>query len=114
MKLLTSCLILFNLFLTVPGFGQEINDVWPESEQDEMKCSHISHYLSANGKKSIINPNPHVFDYDVKFYKLDIEAYDTTSQFKGSATVLAEVVVAETDTFSIELSNKLSADSCLY
>ncbi len=78
MKLLTSCLIFFTLFLTVPGFGQEINDVWPESEQDEMKCSHISHYLRANGQKSIINPNPHVFDYDVKFYKLDLAANNLT------------------------------------
>jgi hypothetical protein len=59
----------------------------------------------------VINPNPLVFEYDVKFYKLDLEAYDTTNQFRGSATVLVQVIVAELNTFSIELSNKLSADS---
>ncbi len=61
--------------------------------------------------ESVINPNPLMFNYDVKFYKLDIEAYDTTNQFSGYAIVSAEVVDHPMDTFSIELHNKLDVDS---
>ncbi|MBM3436905.1 MAG: M1 family metallopeptidase, partial [Bacteroidetes bacterium] len=77
----------------------------------EPLCSHQAKYFMESGGKSVINPNPHVFDYDVKFYKLDLEAYDSTNQFTGSATVFVQITVPVTDTFSIELSNKLSADS---
>ena len=91
--------------------GQSINDTCSDFKWDEHVCSHQGKHFLPDENKSVINPNPHVFDYDVKFYKLDIEAYDTTNQFRGSATVFAEVVVAETDTFSLELSNKLTADS---
>ncbi len=92
-------------------FGQSANDTCSDLKWDEQVCSHQGKHFFQDENKSVINPNPHVFDYDVKFYKLDIEAYDTTNQFSGNATVFAKVVVSETDTFSLELSNKLTADS---
>ena len=103
--------LLILVFLATGIYGQEFVKDFYEDHYDEIICTHHLKQFKLLENKSVINPNPHVFDYDVKFYKLDIEAYDTTNQFFGNATVLAEVIVAETDTFSIELSNKLSADS---
>jgi hypothetical protein len=104
-------IVLINVFAGILTFGQTVEDSLTEIKFDEWVCSHQGNHYQTTGNKSVINPNPHVFDYDVKFYKLDIDAYDTTNQFRGSATVFAKVVVPETDTFSLELSNKLSADS---
>jgi len=113
MKIFQSFFLHIITLSVIQAFGQTVLDTYTEFKGDEMVCSHQGSHFRVSGSKSVINPNPHVFDYDVKFYKLDIEAYDTTNQFSGSATVLAEVVVSETDTFSIELSNKLSADSVI-
>jgi hypothetical protein len=82
-------------------------------DHDEVFCKFHKTGFKQDHQKSVVNPNPLVFQYDVKFYKLDIEAYDTTNQFKGNAIVLTEVTVEVLDTFSIELSNKLQADSVL-
>ncbi len=60
---------------------------------------------------SVVNPNPLMASYDVKFYKLDIEVSDTIASLHGHAIVGAEVADNPLDTFSIELHNKLSADS---
>jgi hypothetical protein len=103
---------IFIIFAFSPNvFGQIIDNNNPEIKLDDIVCSHQGKHFISDENKSVINPNPHVFDYDVKFYKLDIEAYDTTSQFSGSATVSAEVVIPLMNVFSIELSNKLQADS---
>ena len=110
MKLINTLFFLL-IILTNPLFGQDPHETMDEFNRDEMKCSHVSHYLSAAGQKSIINPNPHVFDYDVRFYKLDLEATNINNQFKGSATISAVVIISQLDIFSIELSNKLVADS---
>lgn len=108
LKLLISALILSS-FQTV--HSQDDSAIYDNFNPDDPICSHQAKFLMESGNKSVINPNPLVFEYNVKFYKLDLEAYDSTNQFSGSATVLAQVVATETDTFSIELSNKLSADS---
>lgn len=83
------------------------------SHEDHLGCSHKGLYLQQMGIESVINSNPLVFYYDVKFYKLDIEASDTSNQFSGSATIVAEVLVNPMDTFSVELSYKLAVDSVL-
>ncbi|MCF8378387.1 MAG: M1 family metallopeptidase [Bacteroidales bacterium] len=80
-------------------------------QDDEPICKHQHFQQDPNFTKSIINPNPLVFNYDVTFYKLNLEAYDTTSQFTGYSIVQAKVTSAILDTFSIELSHKLEADS---
>jgi hypothetical protein len=106
-------LILYTLILMPIQliYSQADNDFIAETDTDVMMCSHQAKYMLESSGKSVINPNPLMFDYDVKFYKLDLEAYDSTNQFSGYATVLVQVVAAEMDTFSIELSTKLAADS---
>ncbi len=105
---------LFLLLMLVSGqllFSQNELQTDNFNIHDEIICKHHTHKVSYNSQKSVINPNPLVLQYDVKFYKLDIEAYDTTNLFNGSASVFAEVLTEELDTFSIELSNKLVVDS---
>jgi aminopeptidase N len=50
-------------------------------------------------------------DYDVKFYKIDIETNDTTTYVSGNVTILGEVKVPHLTTFTFELGAKLSVDS---
>jgi|GEM_PF-555372 hypothetical protein len=95
----------------LPGLYSQDDDLREKYNPGEALCSHQVKYFTEPGGKSVINPNPLMFDYDVKFYKLDLEAYDSTNQFSGSATVKVQVVVPVMDTFSIELSTKLTADS---
>jgi len=92
------------------GFSQHIENN-PEDFNDHECCSKYHNFKNLDQLKSVINPNPLMLNYDVKFYKLDLEAYDNTDQFNGNAVVTAEVTVSQMDTFSIELSDKLDVDS---
>ena len=65
-------------------------------------------------EKSHINPHARLFDYDVKLYHINMEAYDTTNQFTANTIVKGQVIVAQMDTFLIELSYKLQADSLFF
>ncbi len=50
-------------------------------------------------------------EYDVKFYKIDLEASDTTSYIAGNVTILSQVAINLLDTFKFELYSGLSIDS---
>ncbi|MDR1156403.1 MAG: hypothetical protein LBL04_16995 [Bacteroidales bacterium] len=50
-------------------------------------------------------------DYDVKFYKIDIEADDTGSDVKGYAEVVAEIGVQGLKQFILELAEAVRTDS---
>ncbi len=103
-------LLLINSYLFIGStFSQNNVSINAESYGVEMKYSLPQ--MNLTGIKSVINPNPLMLNYDVKFYKLNIEAYDTTNQFVADATVAAKVLLHPLDTFSIELSNKLAIDS---
>jgi hypothetical protein len=104
--------LLLSIFqLGMQVIGQSVDENYAEKIWNDQCCSHKSTHFTSSGNKSIINPNPHVFDYDVKFYKLDLEATNTNNQFNGSANVSAVVVIPQMEIFSIEFSNKLVADS---
>jgi hypothetical protein len=82
MKVIHYILGLLILFTIQEIRGQVKSDTCTdEFKWDEMTCSHKTLFGQSSGSKSIINPNPHVFDYDVKFYKLDLEASNLTNQF---------------------------------
>jgi hypothetical protein len=107
---------IFLIFLSIIFYSSSFSQIQADHDSfhhDHEGCSHKELFYKQMGNKSVINPNPLVFNYDVKFYKLDIEANDTTNQFSGSATVAAEILVNALDTFSIELSYKLAVDSVL-
>jgi aminopeptidase N len=50
-------------------------------------------------------------DYDIKFYKIDIDVNDTTTNIAGKVTIVSEVMANSLDTFKFELYTGLSLDS---
>lgn len=52
-------------------------------------------------------------NYDVKFYKLDLEASDSTTYLSGSVTVLVEVLKTPFNEIVLELSDNMTIDSIL-
>jgi aminopeptidase N len=52
-------------------------------------------------------------NYDVKFYKLDLEASDTTNYLSGSATILFRIIDSPLNEFIFELANDYTVDSVL-
>ncbi len=111
MKNIFSQCLFFLVFSASGIYGQDLMNGFSEDHHDEFLCNHHLKQFELSNNKSIINPNPLVFDYDVKFYKLDLEANNLNNQFGGNATITAEVVIPQMNVFSIELSNKLQVDS---
>jgi len=50
-------------------------------------------------------------DYDVKFYRLDIEANNTTTDVQGNAEVVAKIIVSRLNRFTLELADAVRVDS---
>jgi aminopeptidase N len=60
-----------------------------------------------------MNTNPLLNDYDVKFYKLDIEADNKSDQIHGNVTILARVQNNPLPTMVVELYDGLNVDRIL-
>ena len=59
-------------------------------------------------------PTPEWYhDYDVKFYKIDIEVDDTSADVKGYAEIIAEIGVPGLERFTLELNEAIQVDSVL-
>ena len=52
-------------------------------------------------------------DYDVKFYKIDIEANDTSINLKGYAEIIAEITASDVKLFNLELLETIIVDSVI-
>jgi len=66
------------------------------------------------GNTFLENPydqSPLVHQYDVKYYKLDVELYVESAFIKGSVGMGAEVVSQQMDTIAIELLDNMIVDS---
>ncbi|MCF8234981.1 MAG: T9SS type A sorting domain-containing protein [Bacteroidales bacterium] len=57
--------------------------------------------------------SPLVYDYDIKFYFLDIEANNNNTFIKGQVSILAESIVVSLDTIVFELIDEMTVDSVL-
>ncbi len=64
----------------------------------------LSSYLLAQ-------PNQLEYDYDVSYYKLDLEVTNTSTYIEGWVTIKANVVGNPLDTFVVELTDSLTVDS---
>jgi aminopeptidase N len=66
--------------------------------------------LQATNRTSatVLNENPLLNSYDVKFYGLDVEVNNRTDQIQGSATILVEVMKDSFDTLVFELNQSLT------
>jgi aminopeptidase N len=64
-------------------------------------------------KKSLnrLNDNPLLDQYDVKFYKIDVEVSNLSDYINGEVTILVEVVENSLSTLVFELINQLEVES---
>lgn len=80
----------------------------------EATCSKAKFYKEYfEGAKDIIQ-NPLLFDYDVKFYYLDIEVDNNSIYITGEVTIMAEVVADELETFVAEFLSVMTVDEVTY
>ncbi len=61
-----------------------------------------------------LEPYKWYHDYDVKFYKIDINASDTSRYIYGNASILSEVTADNLKIFSFELGQHMTIDSIIY
>jgi aminopeptidase N len=80
----------------------------------ELSCSKAKFYKEYYKDAQEIVQTPLLFDYDVKFYYIDIEVDNSSIYITGEVTIMAEVVAAEMDTFAVELLSDLNIDDVYY
>lgn len=73
-------------------------------------CSHKEFYKSSTNTFQI-HQTPLLYDYDVNYYFLDLNAEDDTLFISGSVTINGHVVATNLDTFAFELLDELVIDS---
>jgi aminopeptidase N len=76
-------------------------------------CAHSKIQQAELLKQKNIIQNPLLFDYDVRFYHLDLVVSDTTTYIEGNVEILARVVAEQLDTFVFELIHTMHIDSVL-
>ena len=102
-------LTLMTCFSFLGLFAQQL-----DHRHDEMTCSHAKFFQEYYKESMDIVQTPLLFDYDVKFYYLDIEVDNSSIYISGETTIMADVVAAELDTFAVELLNDLTVDDIIY
>ena len=68
-------------------------------------------HASLHAQERYAPPSDWYNDYDVKFYKIDIEVSDTTVNIRGNAEVIAEITVSGLKRFTLELNESVRVDS---
>lgn len=71
------------------------------------------HKCSAHKLKESKELNPALYNYDIKFYKLDIEATNVSTAISGSTTILATVIEKNLSEFVIEISSHIQVQTVL-
>jgi aminopeptidase N len=86
-----------------------------QTEKDfEGYCKHHDHaHLLKNEYMQFRSSNPLLDQYDVKFYFIDINIENYTTDISGNATVDAVVTAPVLDTFMLELHQNMNVDSIL-
>ncbi|MEZ5198240.1 MAG: hypothetical protein R2764_18180 [Bacteroidales bacterium] len=82
--------------------------------ESEMYCSKARFVEEYYKNVKDVEQTPYLFDYDVKFYFLDIEVDNSSIYISGEVTVMAEVVSATLDTFALELLDVLTVEEVTY
>ncbi|MCD4731615.1 MAG: T9SS type A sorting domain-containing protein [Bacteroidales bacterium] len=100
-------LTLLSLFIG-GGFAQQHQHV------AELSCSKAKFYQEYYKNAQEIIQTPLLFDYDVKFYYIDIEVDNNSIYITGEVTIMAEVVATELDTFAVEFLSVMTIDEVIY
>jgi aminopeptidase N len=87
-------------------------DLFPVKNTSIGLPAELKYFCSKEGYNSVGN-NRLMINYDVKFYKLDLEASDTSTYLSGSATVLVEAIGEPFNEFVLELLDSYTVDSVL-
>lgn len=87
----------------------------------EFTLPEINHYchksqiaLKALKSSKDIEQSHLLFQYDVKFYHLDLHVENNTVDISGNVTIKAQVVNTQIDTFAFELVDELTIDAILF
>ncbi len=77
-------------------------------------CSHFcSHSHIQSNTIGIYEQDERIHDYDVKSYDIDVEVFPGSTNIKGKTIVTAEITVAETGVFVLELTEELTVGHVL-
>jgi aminopeptidase N len=98
-------LALLSILFIYLGFFS-INKGYTETNYTGEACNHSGIYTQQQYNQLMDN-------YDVKFYKLDLEVSDTTTFIKGSTTILIKVLESQFNEIVFELSDLMTIDSIL-
>ncbi len=102
-------IIILSVFLTVNYLTAQKNyDV-----NESLLCSKAKFYQNYILQSKEIIQTPLLFDYDVKFYFLDLNISSSSVDISGNVTINAQSVVSVLDTFAVELIDDMTIDSIL-
>ncbi|MCF8369058.1 MAG: T9SS type A sorting domain-containing protein [Bacteroidales bacterium] len=99
-------LLIFNIICVLHLIGQDHLLIPSENYCSHVRMAHKSTFHSTD-----IDQTPLLFNYDVKFYHLDLNVENNTTFLSGSVTILAEVTSQQLDTFAVELIDEMIIDS---
>ncbi|MGM0497126.1 MAG: M1 family aminopeptidase [Bacteroidota bacterium] len=92
-------LFLISLFISLSSYTQETKNYYHEAKP----------FLKSQEKEK----SDLLYDYDVKFYHLDIEASNESDLIEGNVLIKTKVKTDELNQFGIELVNSLTVDSVI-
>ncbi len=102
-------ILFFLLSLFIGGsFAQQ------HQHDNHISCSKAKFYEEYFNNVEDIVQTPLLFDYDVKFYFLDIEVDNSSIYITGETTIMAEVTAAALDTFAVEFLSVMTIDEVTY
>ncbi len=90
---------------------QQLMAQFADNHDEHKYCNHIKHDENVLKHLAQTNSNPNLFNYDVTFYFLDIEAEADTIYVQGNVSVEADVTSPVLDTFALELVAEMNVDS---
>ena len=99
-------LLLALSFITVIAFAQHNH-----SEDAHFGCNHAKGHHHKGADAFLYFQDDHLFDYDVKFYFLDIEVSPTSVDVAGNVSITVEVVSNTLDTLVLEFADGMFVDS---
>ena len=93
-------------FVAVTAFGQ-----WNEPTDNHIGCKHAKGHQHKGAEAIFYFQSDFLWDYDVKFYHLDIEVSPENVFVSGNVSIHAEVVSATLDTLALEFLDEMTVDS---
>jgi len=103
----TGSILMFLCYLT--GFSGTV--IAQNLAPDDLSQWHLIEREPAYHKSATsLNTNPLLNDYDIKFYKLDVEVDNESDHIKGNVTILARVQNNALSTLVVELYNGLTVE----